>query len=67
MKRIVLIILAFALFIITSTAQTVGFNHKTGKYLEVDGANIYYEEIENARKPTLLFLHGGFGNIATRC
>jgi len=44
-------------------AQTVEFNHKTGKYLEVDGANIYYEEIENAGKPTLLFLHGGFGNI----
>jgi pimeloyl-ACP methyl ester carboxylesterase len=63
MKRTVLIILAFALFTIASNAQTVEFNHKTGKYLEVDGANIYYEEIENAGKPTLLFLHGGFGNI----
>jgi pimeloyl-ACP methyl ester carboxylesterase len=63
MKQIVLIILTFALFTITSNAQTVEFNHKTGKYLEVDGANIYYEEIENAGKPTLLFLHGGFGNI----
>ncbi|MDR3141521.1 MAG: alpha/beta hydrolase [Tannerellaceae bacterium] len=63
MKRIVLIILAFGLFTIASNAQTVGFNHKTGKYLEVDGANIYCEEIENAGKPTLLFLHGGFGNI----
>jgi pimeloyl-ACP methyl ester carboxylesterase len=63
MKQIVLIILTFALFTITSNAQTVEFNHKTEKYLEVDGANIYYEEIENAGKLTLLFLHGGFGNI----
>jgi pimeloyl-ACP methyl ester carboxylesterase len=39
------------------------FNHKTGKYLEVDGASIYYEEIKNLGKPILLFLHGGFGNI----
>jgi metallo-beta-lactamase class B len=42
---------------------TIKFNHKTGKYLEVDGANIYYEEIENTGKPTLLLLHSGFGNI----
>lgn len=63
MKRIVLIILTLALFTITSNAQTVEFNHKAGRYLEVDSANIYYEEIENAGKPTLLFLHGGFGNI----
>jgi pimeloyl-ACP methyl ester carboxylesterase len=61
MKRVTLIILA--LFTTTSNAQTVEFNHKTGKYLEVDGANIYYEEIENRGKPTLLFLHGGFGNM----
>lgn len=63
MKRWALIILTLALFAITSNAQSEEFNHKTGKYLEVDGANIYYEEIENAGKPTLLFLHGGFGNI----
>lgn len=63
MKRIVLITLTLALLTITSNAQTVEFNHKTGKYLEVNGANIYYEEIENVGKPTLLFLHGGFGNI----
>lgn len=63
MKKNILIILAFALFAITSNAQTIEFNHKSGKYLEVEGANIYYEEIENAGKPTLLFLHGGFGNI----
>jgi pimeloyl-ACP methyl ester carboxylesterase len=63
MKRKALFILTLALFTITSKAQTTEFNHKTGKYLEVDGANIYYEEIENTGKPTLLFLHGGFGNI----
>jgi len=53
----------FGITAVVDSAQTNKFNHKTGKYLEVDGANIYYEEIENAGKPTLLFLHGGFGNI----
>jgi pimeloyl-ACP methyl ester carboxylesterase len=59
----IVIYVAFAFIAFTTNAQTVEFNHKTGKYLEVDDANIYYEEIENAGKPTLLFLHGGFGNI----
>jgi pimeloyl-ACP methyl ester carboxylesterase len=63
MKRVTLITLTLALFAITSNAQTIEFNHKTGKYLTVDGANIYYEEIKNRGKPTLLFLHGGFGNM----
>ena len=54
---------AFVFTTITVNAQAIEFNHKTGKYLEVDGANIYYEEIENVGKPALLFLHGGFGNI----
>lgn len=63
MKRIVLPILAFALITITSNAQMAAFNHETGKYIEVNGATIYYEEIKNAGKPTLLFLHGGFGNM----
>jgi len=63
MKRVALIILTLALFTITLNAQIVEFNHKTGKYIEVDEADIYYEEIENRGKPTLLFLHGGFGNI----
>ncbi|MCL2588490.1 MAG: alpha/beta hydrolase [Oscillospiraceae bacterium] len=40
------------------------FNHKAGKYFEIDGASIYYEVIEHIGKPTLLFLHGGMGNIA---
>jgi pimeloyl-ACP methyl ester carboxylesterase len=63
MKRVALIILTLALFTITSKAQTAAFNHKRGCYLEVDGTNIYCEEIENQGKPTLLFLHGGFGNM----
>ncbi|MDR2651270.1 MAG: hypothetical protein LBC68_03000 [Prevotellaceae bacterium] len=46
-----------------SNVETKKFNHLKGKYLEIDGANIYYEEIENTGKPVLLFLHGGFGNI----
>jgi len=40
------------------------FNHKAGTHFEIDGASIYYEVIENIGKPTLLFLHGGMGNIA---
>ena len=65
MKKVVLTIICtvFLLIKVTADAQTFGFNHKTGKYLEVDGANIYYEEIENTGKPILLFLHGGSGNI----
>ncbi|MDR0230600.1 MAG: alpha/beta hydrolase [Dysgonamonadaceae bacterium] len=63
-KVISLIIIAvFTLIAFTVNAQTIEFNHKTGKYIEIDGANIYYEEIENVGKPTLLLLHGGFGNI----
>ena len=70
MKRVVFIIISialtfvFALITFIANAQTNEFNHKAGKYLEIDGANIYYEELENAGKPVLLFLHGGFGNIA---
>lgn len=39
------------------------FNHKSGEILEINGAEIYYEQIQNGEKPVLLFLHGGFGNI----
>ncbi|MDR0332962.1 MAG: alpha/beta fold hydrolase [Dysgonamonadaceae bacterium] len=39
------------------------FNHQTGNHLEIDGAKIYYEEIPNAGKPVLIFLHGGMGDI----
>jgi pimeloyl-ACP methyl ester carboxylesterase len=65
MRKVIstIIFTVFALIALTANAQTVEFNHKTGKYLDIDGANIYYEEIENIRKPTLLFLHCGFGNI----
>ena len=58
-----LVFVVFALIVAAANAQTVEFNHQTGKYIEIDGANIYYEEIENSGKPVLLFLHGGFGNI----
>jgi len=65
MKKFISIIVfvALTLIAVTAQAQTNEFNHKTGKYLEVDGASIYYEEIKNVGKPILLFLHGGFGNI----
>ncbi|MDL2323165.1 alpha/beta hydrolase, partial [Bacteroidales bacterium OttesenSCG-928-A17] len=62
-KAVSIISLTLAFITLTVNAQTDKFNHETGKYLKVDGANIYYEEIENPGKPTLLFLHGGFGNI----
>jgi pimeloyl-ACP methyl ester carboxylesterase len=39
------------------------FTHNSGQYLQVDGAKIYYETSGNEDNPTLLFLHGGFGNI----
>ncbi|MDR0812308.1 MAG: alpha/beta hydrolase [Paludibacter sp.] len=64
MKKLktVVVVLFFIIFELQNIqAQT--FNHQTGKSLEIDGANIYYEEIENKGKPVLLFLHGGFGNI----
>ena len=69
MKRVVfkiistVFILAFVFIAFNANAQTTGFNHITGKYLENDGAYIYYEEIKNEGKPTLLILHGGFGHI----
>lgn len=39
------------------------FNHSSGKYLDIDGAKIYYETAGDADKPALLVLHGGFGNL----
>lgn len=39
------------------------FDHNSGQYLQVDGAKIYYETSGKEDNPTLLFLHGGFGNI----
>ncbi|WNZ25780.1 alpha/beta hydrolase [Leptolyngbya sp. NK1-12] len=39
------------------------FGHRSGKYLEVDEAKIYYEVIGDRDRPTLLVLHGGFGNL----
>jgi pimeloyl-ACP methyl ester carboxylesterase len=49
--------------VLKNDSEICKFNHQTGKYFETDGANIYYEEIENKGKPVLLFLHGGFGTI----
>jgi pimeloyl-ACP methyl ester carboxylesterase len=38
------------------------FDHNSGEYLQLDGARIYYEVTGNNDGPTLLLLHGGFGN-----
>jgi pimeloyl-ACP methyl ester carboxylesterase len=40
-----------------------GFDHTSGEYLTINGANIYYEVIGETSAPVLLFLHGGFGHI----
>lgn len=40
-----------------------GFNHKSGEYLDVEGAKIYYEIIGHETAPALLCLHGALGNI----
>jgi pimeloyl-ACP methyl ester carboxylesterase len=41
-----------------------GFNHRSGAYLDVDDAKIYYEIIGNQSAPTMLFLHGALGSLA---
>ncbi|MDC9589946.1 alpha/beta hydrolase [Xenorhabdus sp. XENO-10] len=42
-----------------------GFNHQDGRYLEMDGAHIYYEIQGNANGYPLIFLHGGLSHIET--
>lgn len=39
------------------------FDHTSGKYFKIDDSEIYCEVIGNEENPTLLFLHGGLGNI----
>jgi pimeloyl-ACP methyl ester carboxylesterase len=39
------------------------FQHRSGEYLDVDGASIYYESTGAESGPILLFLHGGMGSI----
>ena len=40
-----------------------GFDHKSGKHLDIDSSKIYYEVTGVDNNPPLLILHGGFGNI----
>ncbi|MDR2058357.1 MAG: alpha/beta hydrolase [Dysgonamonadaceae bacterium] len=63
MKKIILFVFALSAVIAGAQPANSLFSHTAGKYLEINGANIYYEEIENPGKPVLLFLHGGFGSI----
>ncbi|MBD2811827.1 alpha/beta hydrolase [Xenorhabdus sp. Vera] len=42
-----------------------GFNHQDGSYLEIDGADIYYEIRGKANGYPLIFLHGGLSDIET--
>ncbi|MDR1743898.1 MAG: alpha/beta hydrolase [Dysgonamonadaceae bacterium] len=63
MKQIILSIILCVFVFTSANAQTAAFTHTTGTCLEIDGASIYYEEIGTSDKPTLLLLHGGFGNI----
>jgi pimeloyl-ACP methyl ester carboxylesterase len=39
------------------------FDHRSGDYLETDGASIYFELAGKRGGPPLLVLHGGFGNL----
>ncbi len=39
------------------------FDHISGKYFKIDDSEIYCEVIGDEKNPTLLFLHGGLGNI----
>lgn len=39
------------------------FSHETGRSIEIDGAEIYYEEAGSNDAPPLLLLHGGVGSI----
>jgi pimeloyl-ACP methyl ester carboxylesterase len=39
------------------------FNHTSGKYYSIDGANIYYEITGNKEGPVILLLHGGCGSM----
>jgi len=39
------------------------FDHISGKYFNIDDAKIYCETFGDEKKPVLLFLHGGLGNI----
>ncbi|WP_339547460.1 alpha/beta fold hydrolase [Pseudomonas sp. RA_35y_Pfl2_P32] len=41
------------------------FNHQDGQHIEIDHANIYYEQQGNQEGPALVLLHGGFGDIET--
>jgi pimeloyl-ACP methyl ester carboxylesterase len=45
--------------------QVRNFDHNSGEYLDIDRARIYYEVTGNENGPTLLLLHGGFGNLET--
>src|SRR5690348_12682836 len=39
------------------------FDHHSGAYLSVEGADIYYEQTGNKNGKAFILLHGGFGNI----
>lgn len=44
-------------------SNMTGFNHTSGKYVNIGSAKIYNEVIGAEDYSPLLFLHGGFGNI----
>jgi len=39
------------------------FNHESGHHLEIDGAQIYCEEVGNSQGHPLVLLHGGLGSM----
>lgn len=43
--------------------QKMIFDHRSGSYLDIGSARIYYEMLGKVDNPVLLFLHGGLGSI----
>jgi pimeloyl-ACP methyl ester carboxylesterase len=50
-------------FFIALTTIAQRFDHRSGQYVAINGAQIYYEVKGKKNAPVLLLLHGGYGNI----
>lgn len=41
------------------------FDHQSGQFIHIDGADIYYETLGDARKYPVILLHGGMGDLTS--
>lgn len=53
----------FLVLILSGCNNINSFTHKTRQSIDINGAKIYFEEIEKSDKPVMLLLHGGLGDI----